>query len=71
LLLSEDAMRLTPIQSPINLGQVMQGEQHFWVTVLARGLEGDSRPLRLRVDWNGQWSADDRAMAVNLKIIED
>jgi hypothetical protein len=54
--------------APFNFPDMMKGEQHFWVTVIARGLNGESRPLRLKIDWDGQWDRGDAEMAQHLII---
>jgi hypothetical protein len=32
-----------------------QGPCTLWVTLRALSIEADSEPLRLKIDWNGQW----------------
>ncbi|HEY5208511.1 MAG TPA: hypothetical protein VIJ42_03605 [Stellaceae bacterium] len=69
---NEDGMlRLLPVLTPFNLGATMQGEQHFWLTVVARGQNGTSKPLRLRVDWNGKWERGDAEMSRHLRITSE
>jgi len=48
----------------------MYGEQHFWITAVARGLNAQSRPLRLKIDWDGKWETGDAEMAQHLTIRE-
>jgi hypothetical protein len=64
----QDYIQLTPMFVPNNLASRMIGAQHFWLTVVARGLNGESKPLCLRCEWDGQWHLDDIAMSEHLKI---
>jgi hypothetical protein len=63
-------LRLTPMlePSPINLGDTRAGEQHFWVIVVARDIDAESRPVRLRIDWDGYWEPGDTEMGHHLRI---
>jgi hypothetical protein len=62
-------LSLTPTVTPLNFPSKMQGgEQHFWVGVVARGVNGESNPMRLRVDWNGRWDGSDTEMAHHLIV---
>ena len=57
-----------PKIQPIDFPAQMIGAQHFWLTLIARGLNGESNPLRLRVDWDGGWDRGDAEMAKRLMI---
>jgi hypothetical protein len=37
--------------------QPQQGASTWWITLRALSIETDSPPVRLRIDWNGQWHA--------------
>ena len=63
-----DFLQLTPIILPFNLSAMMQGEVHIWLTLVARGLECESKPLRLRIDWDGKWERGDTEMGRHLTI---
>lgn len=53
--------------TPLNFPATMEGrETHIWVTVIARGINGKSNPLRLRIDWDGEWERGDAEMASHL-----
>ena len=52
----------------LDFPEQMFGAQHFWLTLIARGLNGESNPLRLRVDWDGGWDRGDAEMARRLII---
>jgi hypothetical protein len=41
---------------------------HIWVTVAATASEVESPPLRLKIDWDGQWDAGASEMARHLII---
>jgi hypothetical protein len=64
----EDRLQFTLMVTPLNFPSTAVGETHFWVTVAARGLNGESRSLRLRVDWDGGWAAGTDEMARHLII---
>jgi len=57
-----------PKIQPIDFPAQMIGAQHFWLTLIARGLNGESKPLRLRVDWDGGWDRGDAEMAKRLIV---
>jgi hypothetical protein len=40
----------------------------LWVTVQARAIEGNSKPLRLEIAWNGRWDLGEVEMRQNLQI---
>jgi hypothetical protein len=61
-------LKLLPLLAPSNLPDTFQPDAHFWVTVVARGINGQSNYLRLRVNWNGQWHLGQTEMANHLKI---
>jgi hypothetical protein len=58
----------TPQVLPVNFPAQMIGEQHFWLSVIARGLNGESNIVRLRVDWDGAWAAPESDMAQHLIV---
>lgn len=70
LLLHSDSIRLMPMIDPvpINFGDTMQGAQNFRITVVARGLNAESQPLRVEVQWDGQWEAGDAETAGHFSI---
>ena len=54
LYVTADSIHLTPVEpAPISLGDAMLGDQHFWITVVARGLNAESEPLRLEIQRGG------------------
>lgn len=57
--------------SPITKGQVpdrFTGPFKLALTLQARGVEADSRPLRLEISWNGKWSDDKAEMKRHLVV---
>ena len=60
----------TPRIRPIDFPEKMLAAQHFWLTLIARGLNGESKPLRVRVDWDGGWDSGDVEMAKRLIVKE-
>jgi hypothetical protein len=70
LLVTPQFLRFTPMlePSPINFGDTRAGEQHFWITAVARGVDAESRPLRLKIDWDGHWEPGDVEMSRRFTI---
>lgn len=66
---SSEFLQLTPVFEPPNFAATMSGgEQHFWITMIARGLNGESGSLRLKIDWDGRWEHGDHEMGRHLTI---
>lgn len=62
-------LQLTTVFDPPNFAANVQGGgQHFWVTAIARGLNGESKLLRLQIDWDGRWEHGDHEMGRHLTI---
>jgi hypothetical protein len=68
LFVSSEFLQLTTVFDPPSFAATMQGEQHFWLTMIARGLNGESGSLRLKVDWDGRWEHGDHEMGRHLTI---
>jgi len=68
LFVQPGVLSLTPNITPLNFPSKMHGEQHFWMTVVARGLNGESKARPIRIDWDGQWHQGDTEMASHLII---
>jgi hypothetical protein len=68
LFVREDFLQLTLMLVPNNLAANMRGDTHFWVTLVARGLEGESRSVRLQIDWDGKWDRGDTEMSRHVRI---
>jgi hypothetical protein len=58
---------VTPVV-PYNFAHQYPAPCKLWATVQARGIEGDSEPLRIEIAWNGQWHPGDTEMARNLPV---
>lgn len=72
LIAREDRLQLSLMITPLNFPATMEGpETHIWVTLIARGLNGESNPLRLSIDWDGQWERGDAKMATHLIVAPD
>lgn len=55
LYLSPEAVHLASVEpTPESLGGGRRGEQHFWITVVARGLNAESKPARLEIRREGE-----------------
>lgn len=66
---AEDAfMHFIPMVIPNNFEAKFSGDTHLWITAIARGLEGESKPLRLKIDWDGKWERGDAEMARHFEI---
>jgi hypothetical protein len=61
-------LQLTPVLVPRNLRDTFQPDAHFWITAIARGIDGESNSVRLKVDWDGTWERGDAEMTHHLKI---
>ncbi len=66
--LRADRLQLLLMLVPNNLDNTYQGETHIWVTTIARGVDGESAPLRLKIDWDGKWERGDAEIRQHLKI---
>ena len=52
LFIAADSIHLTPIEpAPVGLLDAIHGDKHFWITVVARALNAESKPARLEVRW--------------------
>ena len=70
LLVRPDQLRILVKVQPLNFAETMRGEQHLWLKLVARGVNGESRPLRLKIDWDGQWERSDSEMQKHLIVQE-
>ena len=68
LSIQDGLLKLRPMLVPDNFPETAAGETHLWITAIARGLEGESAPLRLRIDWDGVWEHGDSEMASHFVI---
>jgi len=71
LSVEEGLLKLKPMLVPDNFPERHAGETHLWITAIARGLEGESAPLRLRIDWDGRWERGDAEMTHHLVITSE
>lgn len=71
LIACEDRLQLTPMLAPLDFPAAMRGETHIWVTIVARGLNGESRPMRIKIDWDGAWERGSAEMAKHLIVAPD
>jgi hypothetical protein len=71
LYVRSEFLKITLMLTPNNFPDTMLGASegaHFWLTLVARGLESESRPLRLTIDWDGRWEDGDAEMRQHLTI---
>ena len=66
----EDGLRFVPVVLPNNFQAEYTGDPHLRVTAIARGIDCESNPIRLNIDWDGKWEFGDDAMAKHLVITE-
>jgi hypothetical protein len=66
----EDVLRFLPVVVPNNFQAEYVGETHLTVTAIARGIDCESNPIRLNIDWDGKWDFGDDEMAEHLVISE-
>jgi hypothetical protein len=61
-------MELMPLVPTTTFPMIHSGETHLWVTAVARGLDGESKPCHLKIDWDGRWERGDTEMANHFKM---
>jgi hypothetical protein len=65
---SERNLILRPLFQPLRLKVTYQGPCELILTVQARGDENDSAELRLLVNWDGAWDADEEKMSHHVEF---
>ena len=68
LVLEDGVLQLTLPLIPNNLQAQFRGPSNIWLTTVARGINGQSGVLTLKVDWNGKWHGGETEMKDNLQI---
>jgi hypothetical protein len=63
-------LHLMLLIEPNNFQRSHYQETLFWVTVIARSNETDSRPHRVEIAWDGEWNPGDTEMSRHLKITD-
>lgn len=67
--LSKDGyLRFSPVLLVNNFPREQSGETKIWVTAIARATECDSEPIRLEIDWDGEFPGEDSEVEKHLKI---
>lgn len=61
---------LHPLIWPFALPIRRSGKTHLRLTVQAKSVEADARPVQIKVDWDGTWSEDREEMARKLVVKE-
>jgi hypothetical protein len=69
LFVREGVMKFMPLFPTTNFPATHSGETHLWVTAVAQGLDGESKPLHLKIDWDGKWERGDTEMARHLRVV--
>jgi len=54
--------------APNHFPATHKGSTSLWVTLQAVANEADSPPVRLRIDYNGQWHTGDAEMGRNVSV---
>ena len=70
LFVRNDVLRFVPVVIPNNFQAEYTGDTHLRVTPIARGIDCESNPIRLNIDWDEKWEFGDNAMAKHLVITE-
>jgi hypothetical protein len=68
LFVREGMLEFRPVVVPKNFQARYFNMAHLRVTAIARSIEVESEPLRLQIDWDGVWDADDEAMTKHFNI---
>jgi hypothetical protein len=72
LFVREDGLlQFTPMAFPRDFPGLYKESVVLWVTLEAWSIEGASRPLRLKVAWDGKWERGDAEMKRHLQIIPE
>ena len=56
------SLRIHPVTKPRGLECEWRRGAHLLVTIQARGIEAESKPVRIQIDWDGQWDDSDAQM---------
>jgi hypothetical protein len=65
----DGVLQFMAIVMPNHFPAVHQGVTKLWVTLQAVANEADSPPVRLRIDYDGQWHIGDAEMQTHIKIL--
>jgi hypothetical protein len=68
ILRSPPEVRLSPLTPGALAPERFTGEFRVRLTLQARGVEADSKPLRIEISWNGQWADDIDGMKRRLVV---
>jgi hypothetical protein len=68
---ADGAFAFLPIVWPNHFPKPVKGAATFWITVQAQSIEADSRPLRLKIVWDGQWQPGASELAKHLIVLPD
>lgn len=60
---------IPPRLFPYNFPRLLKPKHPVVVTLMARGLEGDSDPVRIRIEWDGEWPRDHDALKKHLSVV--
>ena len=63
-------LELHPLITPFALDARRTAACQLIVTLQARGVEADSKPLRVKIAWDGKWSDDADEMARHMVVNE-
>jgi hypothetical protein len=64
----KSSLHLTPMILPTNFPASYETAVRLWVTVQARSLETDSKPIRVQIAWDGHWEPGETEMAKHLVV---
>ena len=69
LFVRSDQLEVPVAILPANFQNAFRPDAHFWITVVARGIDGQSNYLRLKVDWDGGWNVGQTEFGRHFHIV--
>jgi hypothetical protein len=64
----KSSLHLAPMILPSNFPGSYETAVRLWVTLQARSLETESKPIRVQIAWDGQWERGEAEMAKHLLL---
>jgi hypothetical protein len=67
----DGSFHFTPIVQLVQFPPLRQGSVDYWVTLQAKSVETDSKPLRLRIIWDGHWEPGQTEIERHITVSPD
>jgi hypothetical protein len=64
----DGVLSFTPLVFPNHFPRPPSGRVDYWVTLQARSLETESKLVRLKIAWDGQWDPGEKEIANHLHV---